>query len=224
MQKKNIYVIYVIAIVVMLGISGWLVLEELHKKDIKLDVAISASEKLETPDISEEADNISITVDTEMIQDGLRKMNFLVTEEYYFTQVETYAKEKKLIFGLTSEAGFIYSYDGLVTAGIQCDDIVVTKDESRKCIQVKIPKSYIYNVEVDYQSFKRYEEKESIWNKLDMSDYNSAMIQFEDAARNTALEKGVLNKADENAISAISNLAQSLVDISKCDWDIEVVQ
>ena len=37
----------------------------------------------------EKRDRVLISINTEMIQDGLADMGVLVTQEYYFTQVET---------------------------------------------------------------------------------------------------------------------------------------
>ena len=49
-----------------------------------------------------------VTINTKVIEDGLREMGTLITQEYYFTQVEEYTNTEKFwIFDST--ASFTYS-------------------------------------------------------------------------------------------------------------------
>ena len=151
-----------------------------------------------------------VEINTEVIADGLKDMGTLITQEYYFTQVEEYESTKS-IWIFESEASFIYSYDGVVNAGIDCTNIKVEKDEERKTILVTIPKSTILNVVIDFQSFKKYKEKEGLWNKIDMTKYNDSLVEFEKSARRNAEKKGVLGKADENAKKLVESFVKSLI-------------
>ena len=161
-----------------------------------------------------------VTFDTQIIEDGLREMGVLITEEYYFTQVEEMTKTKEILFG-TSKASSTYSYDGVVSAGIDCNDVTIDKDEENKSITITVPKSEIRTVTIDKESFKIYEEKNGIFTKFDFTDYNTSLIEFENAARNKALEKGILEKADEGAVKMIDAFARSLVDTN--EYDLSVV-
>jgi len=153
----------------------------------------------------------TVTVNTDIIEDGLREMGTLITQEYYFTQVEEYTSTKKWAV-FESEASFTYSYDGVVSAGIDCDNVTVEKYDEAKKITITIPKAEIKNIVIDHDSFKIYEEKNGLWNKIDMSNYNDSIIEFEDSAREKAMEKGILDKADESAEKMIGSFAKSLVD------------
>ena len=150
-------------------------------------------------------DNIVVTVDTEMIEEGLENMGFLVTQEYYYTQVERYTKEKKIFNVLPSSSEFMYSYDGKVLAGIDFEKIKVTKDDTSKTINVEIPKSRIYTVTIDEDTFKIYSEKDSLWNPLNLEDYNISLAEFEDSARKKAKDSGILDRSDEQAKSLVEN-------------------
>ena len=161
-----------------------------------------------------------VTVNTEMIKDGLKEMGTLITQEYYFTQVEEY-KSTERVWIFDSKASFIFSYDGVVTAGIDCNNVDITKDDEAKLITVKIPKSDIIGVNIDHDSFKIYEEKEGLWNKLDMTKYNNSIIEFENAAKTKALNKDILNKADESAKSLIESFVNSLIEDN--EYSVEYV-
>lgn len=161
-----------------------------------------------------------VTVNTQIIEDGLKEMGTLITEEYYFTQVEEYkSSERKWIFD--SNASMTFSYDGVVTAGIDCNKVTIEKDDEKKTVTVKLPKADIIDVVVDFESFKIYEEKNGLWNKLDMSKFNNSLIEFENAARAKALEKGILKSADESAQKMISSFVNSLVDNE--EYSVEIV-
>ena len=71
-----------------------------------------AAQTVTTIKEKEKKDRAVITVNTKTIQDGLVNMGFLVTQEYYFTQIETYSKDKNILFVIPTTSGFTYSYDG----------------------------------------------------------------------------------------------------------------
>lgn len=160
-------------------------------------------------------------VTQEVIQDGLNSMGVLVTEEYYFTMVENYVKSKTFMKFITTESSFIYSYDGVVTAGIDFSAIEVTKDDDNKKIIVKIPASEIQNVDIDFNSFKIYSEKEGMWNPIKMSDYNDSLVELKDAAINKAKERNILKAADDEAKQIITNFISGFVDKSEYQIVIE---
>lgn len=160
----------------------------------------------------------TVTINTQIIEDGLREMGQLITEEYYFTQVEEYSSSKKILI-FDSKASFVYSYDGVVSAGIDCNDVKIDKDDEAKKITIHIPAAEIYEVSIDYDSFKIFEEKEGLWNKTNISNYNDSLVEFEKAARSKALEKGIIDKADEGARKMIESFVNSIVDTE--DYTIE---
>jgi len=151
-----------------------------------------------------------VTVTTEVIEDGLRNNGTLVTQEYYFTQAETYEKKEGVgIFISTSK--MIYSYDGAVYAGIDCSEITVEKNDEEKIIYVTLPKAKVTSVDIDFNSFKEFEYKQGLWSKIKLSDVNKSLKEFEDKAEQSALEKGILDSADRNAEIILSGIVSSIV-------------
>ena len=61
------------------------------------DLADRQASNSGTPSLAPKEDKVLVTIDVETIEDGLENMGILVTQEYYFTQVETYTKEKKIL-------------------------------------------------------------------------------------------------------------------------------
>ena len=158
----------------------------------------------------EKKDKVVISVSTDTIQDGLANMGVLITQEYYFTQVEKYTKEKTFLKFITSSSEFMYSYDGAVMAGIDFEKIEIKTDEDRKIITVYMPDSEIQAVTIDKNTFKIYSEKDSLWNPLKLEDYNISLVEFEDAAKEKAIASGILGRSDEQARNLVREFISSL--------------
>ena len=162
----------------------------------------------------EKKDKVLISTSSETIRDGLSNMGVLITQEYYFTQVETYTKEKNIFLVIPSTSAFTYSYDGAVMAGVDFEKILVETDEDRRTITVTMPSSEIQAVTIDKDTFKIYSEKDSLWNPLKLEDYNISLDEFETAAKEKALASGILTRSDEQAQNIVRRFIQSLPGMS----------
>lgn len=167
---------------------------------------------------------VSLTGDT--IRDGLNDIGELATEEYYFTRVETYDSSKN-IKGFKvpfTTSRFVYSYDGMVKAGIDFTAIEVEKDDLKKTITVKLPASQILDCSIDPDTFEVYDEKNSVFNPIHISDYNDSLDEMLEAAKADAIEKGVLERADSNAELLIKNMVKSAYDVDDYYIDVRSAQ
>jgi hypothetical protein len=174
-----------------------------------------AAQAVTTKTEKEKKDKVLISVNTETIRDGLSDMGFLVTQEYYFTQVEKYTKEKNIFIVIPSTSGFMYSYDGAVMAGVDFGKIAVETNEAAKTITVDLPDSEIEAVTIDKDTFRIYSEKESLWNQLKLEDYNISLVEFENAARDKATQSGILERSDAQAQNLVRQFIRNFPDMSK---------
>ncbi|WP_034446256.1 DUF4230 domain-containing protein [Butyrivibrio sp. AE2032] len=179
----------------------------------------SASVSASTPTKKEK---VLVTVSVDTVEDGLRNMGTLITQEYYFTQVEKYTKDKKVLGVFNSSSELAYSYEGSVTAGIDFEKIELEKDDETKTITVVIPPSEIQNVNIDKSSFKVFSEKDSLWNPMNMEDYNDSLKNFEEAAKQKALDSGILERSDEQAQLLINGFIRNYSAFS--DYEIDIRQ
>ena len=153
-------------------------------------------------------------VTAEVIRDGLNDMGLLTTEEYYFTELVSFSSIKTL-FRLElpiTKSAFLASYDGVIAAGIDFSKITVEKDEAARKIVVRIPLPEILSVDINPESFALYSEKEGLGNPISITDYNNALIELESSAAQKAIDRGVLERAAENAQALIKTFILSLVD------------
>ena len=205
-ENKNIIYLVIIAVAVIISI----VLIAGYMKDRRDHQIVSpASETAKEKDTKSEA-KVLVSISTETIRDGLANMGFLVTQEYYFTNVETYTKEKKVFFNMIdSSSQMVFKYDGQVFAGVDFEKITITKDDATRTVTIDIPDAEIQSVAIDKDSFESYSEKESIWNPLKLDDYNAAMAEYEKTAKQKALDSGILERADEQAKAIVQNFVNS---------------
>ncbi len=215
-NPKNTFYLIVIGAAVLAMLVLCIMYSVKEKSDPTGD---SASVSASTPTKKEK---VLVTVSVDTVEDGLRNMGTLITQEYYFTQVEKYTKDKKVLGVFNSSSELAYSYDGSVTAGIDFEKIELEKDDETKTITVVIPPSEIQNVNIDKSSFKVFSEKDSLWNPMNMEDYNDSLKNFEEAAKQKALDSGILERSDEQAQLLINGFIRNYSAFS--DYQIDIRQ
>lgn len=166
------------------------------------------------------------TISLETIQDGLADMGDLVTEEYYFTEVVTFSKLKEILglqIGGLMESSYIATYDGTVRAGINFSALTVESEPEGAGTHyiITVPKAAVQSVEVDKDSFVLYSEKTGIANPLSASDFNDSLRELETAVEAKAVEKGILDRAQEHAETLIRNFVSGL--LADTEYTLEIV-
>ena len=155
----------------------------------------------------------------ETIRSGMTDIGELATEEYWFTQVQTYDSSKSAqIFDLTFDLPltrnkFVYSYDGVIKAGVDFAAASVEVDNALRRVTVTLPKARILSSEIDYDSFELYDEQKSIFNPLSVRDVNKSNSELLRSAEKDAIAKGVLDRADENAETLVVNFLRGAFEV-----------
>lgn len=163
-----------------------------------------------------------IAVLNETISSGLKEMGELITAEYYFSSSETVQDVKVLDLSslgidfktnipLTSNS-FTYSYDGEIMAGIDFKGIEVNVDKENNVIKIKLPEAKIISSSVDPDSYQFYEIKNNILNPISPENYAVSFADLIHSEEEKAIDKGLLNKATNNAKTIISNFVKSYVE------------
>ena len=167
------------------------------------------------------------TISFETVQDGLNDMGFLVTEEYYFTEVVSRSKLKELFnTGINiplTESSYIGTYDGVITAGVDFGAIRVdTKPLGSKTkITVTVPKPVLQEPNIDPDSFELHSEKTGIANPFSVEEFNDSLKDLEAEVQKNAQAKGILDRAGEHAEQIIETFVASL--LSGEDYTLEIV-
>ena len=160
-------------------------------------------------------------VESRTVAFGLRDIGELVTQAGYFTNVQKNNKDQKL-FGVSvpfTTSQYIYSYDGIVKAGLDFSELEIQVDDANKIVTVAMPEVKIFDISIDNDSLKIYDESQSIFTPLHITDLNDAQIKLKEEVRQTAIDNGILEGAARNAKTLISGFLSGTLDLK--DYTIE---
>lgn len=130
----------------------------------------------------------------------------LTTLKYHYTNMGQF-ENQNTFYGykipFTSKK-FIVSYDGLINAGVDLEKMKVELHD--KSIEIKIPPAKILSHEIYEDSLKVFDERESIFNRIDIEDYNNFSKDQKKEVEVNAIKRGLLKEADEESKKAIEEL------------------
>lgn len=155
-----------------------------------------------------------------LIFNKLINVRELTTLKYYYTNMGQF-ENQNTFYGykvpFTSKK-FIVSYDGVIHAGVDLEKMEVKlKDKS---IEIKIPPAKILSHEIYEDSLKVFDERESIFNRIDIEDYNNFSKDQKKEVEAKAIKRGLLKEADQEAKNAIEETL--LGDTILSDYKIKV--
>ena len=161
-------------------------------------------------------------ITSSLIYNKLVSAKELTTLKYHYTNMGHF-ENQNTFYGykvpFTSKE-FIVSYEGLINAGIDLDKMKV--DVGDKSIEVRIPASEILSHEIYEDSLKVYDERESIFNRIDIEDYNDFSKDQKSEIEKKAIKKGLLKEADEESKRAIEEILMGDTILSK--YDIKIIR
>lgn len=193
-------IISIVLIVVIIGIGGFLGYKKITEK------------------ISLKVDH-NTTNSIEIVKEKLENTAQLNTGSYLCTDVLT-RRDSKEIKGWKiplTEKSFIVSYDGVVRAGIK-DLSKAQIYQNGDTIIVKLPKVEITAVEIDNNSFKKLDQSNNIFNPITIDDLNDAQKELKSKMENRAIEKGILEMAQNNAEEILEGILKGAND----DFELKI--
>ncbi|MCW6661731.1 DUF4230 domain-containing protein [Aerococcaceae bacterium NML201209] len=141
-----------------------------------------------------------------LIGNRIEEARDLITERYYYTNTGLFENQREF-YGWKvpfTRKSFLVSYDGLVHAGIDLSEMKV--EVKHKTITVTLPPAKIIAHEIDEHSLKVFDEDSSIFNPIQITDYQQFMLDQQEAIEQKASERNFLAEADKTARKAIEDL------------------
>lgn len=151
---------------------------------------------------------------------NLKDVGKLVTQEGCYTSIQTLADSRELLgvpIPLTGKK-YVYSMDGVVSAGINFEEIEIIPDESSKTLTVFLPPAEIFRVTPNEDSFTIYHDGDNPFNGLHLDETNESRKVMIDEIREKALNYGILDHALENAKTLLTVLIGQAYDLNT--WNI----
>lgn len=129
----------------------------------------------------------------------------LVYSDYEYRYSNTAAfKNRTTVYDygvpLTKKA-FTLSYEGIITVGLNPDDIKVETDDERYTITITLPEGYIISHETDPDSFELENVQDSFFNPISYEDYYSVCesqnYKMEQRAAASGMYAGLYRQTEE---------------------------
>ncbi|MDO5040702.1 MAG: DUF4230 domain-containing protein [Peptoniphilus sp.] len=158
-------------------------------------VGMKRGEKQATPEIT-----------SSLIENRLERSMELISTKYHYTNMGSF-ENKAQYYGFDipfTTKGFIISYSGTISAGLDMKNVQVDIEEDT--INIKLGKAKIIAHEIDEDSIKVFDEKNSIFNPIKVEDYSSFSKDQKKEVEQRAIEKGLLTIAEEEAQRAVRGI------------------
>lgn len=147
---------------------------------------------------------------------GLKDIGELATQAGYFTTVQTIDKSRN-VFNFVipgTQSRYVYSYDGIIKAGIDFKDIELEVNDIEHLITVRFPEFRILSTEIDNDSFILYNDGVNPFTTLKMEDVNKANAELKKTAQESAIKNGILENARTNAEALVRCFLASFYDLT----------
>lgn len=148
--------------------------------------------------------------DTSTVLSKIVHIQELATVKYSYSGVIGFKDNFKILnisVPLTDKY-FLLKYNGYLKAGVDFSRVKV--NINGEYVHVSMPRAQIFDVVIDENSVKVYNESENAFNPIKISDYNKALIGEKETMRQDAVRQGVLNDANSQAELAVKSLLQEM--------------
>lgn len=152
-----------------------------------------------------------------IIDTKMKSMSELATMEYSYTNAGKYSNPKQL-FGKDvpfTTKSFIAKWEGTIKAGINIEKTTIDINQINNIITIYLPKAEVLSHEIHEESFETLDEKNGLFNKIEVDDIREFDKESKDAMEKRALENGILEKAEESAEVIIQGLLYMSPEISQ---------
>ena len=107
-------------------------------------------------------------ITSETLKSQLNSLQELVTQEYIYTNADKRTDNAKWLFGWTrpfSDTIIVLTYDGVIKAGINMNEVQIDINEDTRTITVTLPDSKIMDNNIPQESITVVEVKNGLFNE-----------------------------------------------------------
>lgn len=157
------------------------------------------------------------TVESSTTKLSFENIGELATQSAYCTQVTVEDKDQKF-FNISvpfTQTKYIYSYNVVVKAGYDFEEITYNVDDTAKTIKVQLPEVKILSTEVDTDSFQVYHEQTSAFTHVSLEESNKALDTMQKEAEENAIANGLYENARTNAEALLKGYFSAAYDLEE---------
>ena len=222
---KNTFTLILACLIVGLLASGItfiaMKISERHRNLVELDKLETMSETIADEDVLVPE---QIVISVEKLKEMLAPAGELVSSKYYYTNVASVENYKEL-FGykipLTTEHT-VFSYDGIISGGIDMNAIQYDVDNDNKKIVITLPLPRVISNEIDTSSFKFYDVIKSVFTEISPGEFTGTIDDLKRSEESKlVVDNEFYTQVSENA----QKVLQSMLTMSEAvkGYDIQFV-
>ncbi|MFO3716398.1 DUF4230 domain-containing protein [Anaerococcus cruorum] len=147
-------------------------------------------------------------VTSETVEAALKEAKELTTLKYHYKNIASFENSQQfqgMKIPFTTKR-FLYTYEGEIHAGVDLDEAKVKVNEQAKKINITLPETKILSHDIDENSVMVYDDQDSIFNPLELEDYSNFRKEEEAKVEKEAIDKGLLEEAEDQTIKAVKEL------------------
>lgn len=134
----------------------------------------------------------------------------LITTKYHYTDSDMYSRTGQLLFIKYTKNKVVFTYSGVVHAGITLSDMKCEVREATRTISITLPEPKILSHELDESSFTFYEIKNSVFSKFTMENYTNLVAEMKQKTEDKLYaDEDFFKEVTNNARNVIRNLLQN---------------
>ncbi len=158
------------------------------------------------------AQPVSPTITSSILKEELKYVKDLVTVEYRYTNADKAEFPGHVLFGQSvpfTGKSFIVSYDGVIKYGVDLSAVEIRVSEAEKTVTVTVPGSKVISHEMPEEGFRALDEKNGLFNRIQIDDVTEFRRTQKDAMEAKAVEMGLPRQAQEQSGNAIEALLRA---------------
>jgi len=159
-------------------------------------------------------------ITSDILHQQIEQIGELATVDYYYTNMGKFEDviqffEHDIPFTTKS---FILSYDGQMKAGIDLSMVEIRMEGQN--IYVTLPEAKILSHEVDLDHFVIYDEKNSIFNGLDVEDVTGFLGQQKQVMEEKAIHNGLLEQGQKTAQQVLEKFLSNFLLSNETEYEL----
>lgn len=152
-------------------------------------------------------------ITSDQMKEQLSSIRELVTRQYVYTNAARREGSKTWLWGWDlpfSDTSLLVTYDGVIKAGIDLNEVEIDVNENSRTITVTLPASRVTDNSIPQETINVLEAKDGLFNKITFDEYNVFIGEEKQVMEDKAVEMGLLSDADSEARAIIKAFLELL--------------
>lgn len=149
--------------------------------------------------------------DSTTILGKISQIQELSVNKYYYTNIVSFKQNKKIkdLDIPFTQKSFLIKYDGIIRTGIDLNDVKIVGNKNNN-IKLKIKKAQILDHTIDEKNMYVYDEKTSLFNKLQIKDVFTEISKEKHKVEQKIIKEGFLEQSNKNTEKLLENILTGL--------------